>query len=196
MLKPLTLIVVTLAVVGSVVEYLDPAFAVAAEPKYTAQYVPVSEAKLEQLKGLEKTPAKDESSPTQPVRKTKVSNYSSVSRSRHIVTIQVEIKLGSPKNNKRYARWYINKKEGWGETQFQCLNSLWFHESRWVHTSTNSSSGAYGIPQALPADKMASAGSDWKTNPATQIEWGRIYIKSRYGTPCGAYSFFKENGWY
>ena len=85
---------------------------------------------------------------------------------------------------------------GWGSDQFSCLDSLYVSESDWNHTATNPYSGAYGIPQALPAEKMASAGSDWRTNPATQIEWGLDYILSSYGTPCSAWSFKQANNWY
>src|SRR5690606_13623238 len=76
---------------------------------------------------------------------------------------------------------------GWGADQFSCLDSLWQRESNWNPSAQNPSSGAYGIPQALPGGKMASAGSDWATNPATQIEWGLGYIQGRYGSPCGAW---------
>ena len=75
---------------------------------------------------------------------------------------------------------------GWGDEQFSCLVNLWTRESRWNYQAQNSSSGAYGIPQALPGSKMASAGSDWASNPATQITWGLGYISGRYGSPCGA----------
>jgi hypothetical protein len=85
---------------------------------------------------------------------------------------------------------------GWGMDEFSCLDDLYVSESDWDHTATNPSSGAYGIPQALPAEKMASAGSDWRTNPATQIEWGLDYIRSSYGTPCSAWSFKAANNWY
>lgn len=80
--------------------------------------------------------------------------------------------------------------------QFPCLDELWDHESGWNHRAQNSSSGAYGIAQALPGSKMASAGADWKTNPATQIKWGLGYIKDRYNTPCGAWNFFQSKGYY
>ncbi|GIE27743.1 hypothetical protein Ait01nite_007880 [Actinoplanes italicus] len=86
--------------------------------------------------------------------------------------------------------------EGFGLDQFPCLDKLWKKESGWNYKALNNSSGAYGIPQALPGDKMASAGSDWKTNPATQIEWGLGYIKGRYGTPCKAWSHSQNVGWY
>jgi resuscitation-promoting factor RpfB len=85
---------------------------------------------------------------------------------------------------------------GWSPgTQFACLNPLWDRESGWRYNAENAS-GAYGIPQALPGSKMASAGPDWQTNPATQIKWGLDYIQGRYGTPCGAWSFWEANGWY
>jgi hypothetical protein len=85
---------------------------------------------------------------------------------------------------------------GWGASQFSCLNNLWNRESRWDYTATNPSSGAYGIPQSLPASKMASAGPDYRTNPITQIEWGLDYISDRYGTPCGAWAHSESVGWY
>jgi uncharacterized protein YabE (DUF348 family) len=85
---------------------------------------------------------------------------------------------------------------GWGDDQLACLISLWNRESGWRVNASNRSSGAYGIPQALPGKKMASAGSDWQTNPATQIKWGLKYISDRYSTPCGAWSAFQSKGWY
>ncbi len=85
---------------------------------------------------------------------------------------------------------------GWGEDQFNCLVSLWNKESGWRVNAANSSSGAYGIPQALPGSKMASAGADWETNAGTQIEWGLGYVSGRYGTPCGAWAHSVDNGWY
>lgn len=85
---------------------------------------------------------------------------------------------------------------GWGQDQFPCLDALWIGESNWRVNADNPSSSAYGIPQALPGSKMASAGADWQTNPATQIKWGLGYIESRYGTPCGAQAFKRGHGWY
>ena len=85
--------------------------------------------------------------------------------------------------------------EGMGQDQYDCLVQIWDHESGWrVHASNPS--GAYGIPQALPGSKMASAGPDWQNNATTQITWGLGYIKSRYGTPCGAWASWQANGWY
>jgi len=84
---------------------------------------------------------------------------------------------------------------GWTGQQWVCLDKLFTRESNW-RTKAANASGAYGIPQALPGSKMASAGADWRTNPATQIKWGLNYIKGRYGTPCGAWSAFNSKGWY
>ena len=85
---------------------------------------------------------------------------------------------------------------GWGLDQMACLEPLWTKESNWRTESHNTSSGAHGIPQALPGDKMAVFGADWETNPVTQIKWGLDYIKKRYVTPCGAWSFWQGHHWY
>lgn len=85
---------------------------------------------------------------------------------------------------------------GWDSSQFGCLDELWVGESDWDVNATNPTSGAYGIPQALPAEKMASFGSDWRTNPVTQIEWGLWYINESYGSPCSANEFKNANNWY
>nr|WP_211160485.1 lytic transglycosylase domain-containing protein [Microbacterium sp. MF43] len=85
---------------------------------------------------------------------------------------------------------------GWGDDEFACLVALWNKESGWRVNAYNASSGAYGIPQALPGSKMGSAGADWETNPATQIAWGLGYISGRYGTPCGAWNHSQSVGWY
>ncbi|MGW0401860.1 aggregation-promoting factor C-terminal-like domain-containing protein [Streptomyces sp. NPDC003002] len=80
--------------------------------------------------------------------------------------------------------------------QFQCFSNIINQESTWNYKAVNPSSGAYGLVQALPGSKMASAGADWRTNPATQIKWGLNYMNERYGSPCGAWSFHQNNGWY
>lgn len=85
---------------------------------------------------------------------------------------------------------------GYGVDQMASLDQLWTHESGWNHLAENPSTGAYGIPQALPGDKMASVAGDWRTNPATQIRWGLGYIQDRYGSPDAAWNFFTANGWY
>ncbi|MYV50952.1 lytic transglycosylase domain-containing protein [Streptomyces sp. SID3212] len=80
--------------------------------------------------------------------------------------------------------------------QYQCFSNIVNHESTWNYKAQNASSGAYGLVQALPGSKMASAGADWQTNPATQIKWGLGYMDDRYGSPCGAWSFWQANNWY
>jgi hypothetical protein len=85
---------------------------------------------------------------------------------------------------------------GWSSSQFSCLDPLWAHESGWSVSAYNAGSGAFGIPQALPGSRMASAGPDWQTNAATQIKWGLDYIKGTYGSPCGAWSHEEATGWY
>jgi hypothetical protein len=81
-------------------------------------------------------------------------------------------------------------------TQYSCLNDIWSRESGWSYNAENATSGAYGIPQALPGSKMASAGADWATSAATQIKWGLGYIKDRYVTPCDGWAFWEAHGWY
>jgi hypothetical protein len=84
---------------------------------------------------------------------------------------------------------------GWSSSQFSCLDPLWAHESGWSVTAENPS-GAYGIPQALPGSKMASAGANWQTSAGTQIKWGLEYIKNTYGSPCAAWAHEEATGWY
>ncbi len=94
------------------------------------------------------------------------------------------------------AEQILQNKFGYGADQFSCFNNIIIRESNWDVDATNASSGAYGIPQALPGSKMASVASDWRTNPATQILWGIGYMKSRYGSPCAAWDFKRGHGWY
>ena len=85
---------------------------------------------------------------------------------------------------------------GWSpQTYFSCLNNIWTRESGWMYNAEKPS-GAYGIPQALPGDKMASAGPNWMTDPTTQIKWGLGYIQERYGDPCSAWSFWQAHDYY
>ncbi|MEU9802152.1 transglycosylase SLT domain-containing protein [Streptomyces sp. NPDC051000] len=97
----------------------------------------------------------------------------------------------APMNAKSIAQQMIKD-----PAQFAAFSKIVSHESGWNHTATNSSSGAYGLVQALPASKMSSAGADWKTNPATQIKWGLDYMNSRYGSPVGAWNFWQSHHWY
>jgi hypothetical protein len=90
----------------------------------------------------------------------------------------------------------IATQSGLNQQQWVCLDSLWYQESKFQTSARNHRSGAFGIPQALPATRMASAGADWRTNPATQITWGLSYIKARYGTACNAWAHWKRDRWY
>ena len=100
----------------------------------------------------------------------------------------------TPGSAKAIAKELLTKR-GWGDDQYSCLVQMWTRESGW-RTSAANPSGAYGIPQALPGSKMASAGPDWQTSAETQIKWGIGYIAARYNTPCGAWSFWQAHNYY
>ncbi|WP_460775405.1 aggregation-promoting factor C-terminal-like domain-containing protein [Microbacterium sp. GXF7504] len=102
----------------------------------------------------------------------------------------------SPEGARGTARAMAADRFGWGDGQFSCLDSLWTKESSWDFRAENPSSGAYGIPQSLPGDKMATVGADWRENAATQIAWGLDYISRAYGTPCAAWSHSQATDWY
>jgi hypothetical protein len=108
------------------------------------------------------------------------------------VTRSVDVADGDP----REIAQALMPQFGFGSDQFGCLDSLWTRESNWSVSAHNPSSGAHGIPQALPGSKMASAGPDWVSNPVTQITWGLSYIQDRYGSPCGAWGHSESYGWY
>jgi len=102
----------------------------------------------------------------------------------------------TPDNNKALAQQMMGTFDTSWNGQFPDLDKLWTQESSWKTTIENQSSGAYGIPQSLPGDKMAAAGADWKTNPATQILWGLSYIKKTYQSPAKAWAHEQSNNWY
>lgn len=99
-------------------------------------------------------------------------------------------------SNRETGKLLAEQLYGWTGDEWACLDNLWARESGWSHTAGNKSSGAFGIPQALPGDKMASFGADWETNPSTQIKWGLSYVSGRYSTPCGAWGHFTAKNWY
>ncbi|MFK4729151.1 hypothetical protein ROT00_05645 [Agromyces mediolanus] len=105
-------------------------------------------------------------------------------------------RANTPDGARATARGLAASQYGWGDGEFQCLSNLWQKESGWSYTAYNDSSGATGIPQALPGSKMASAGSDWETNAATQIAWGLDYIQRAYGSPCSAWGHSQSMNWY
>ena len=97
---------------------------------------------------------------------------------------------------KKVAKSIMFTEYAWGADQFTCLNRLWTKESHWNYRSHNKRSGAHGIPQALPATRMDSISTDWRTNPVTQIRWGLRYIEARYMSPCAALAKFKRSRYY
>ena len=102
----------------------------------------------------------------------------------------------TPEGAKEVAEIILTQEYGFSQSQFECLDSLWTRESHWNYKAHNYRSGAHGIAQALPAEKMSVVGTDWRTNPVTQIRWGIRYITMRYDTPCKAWSFFKSRNYY
>lgn len=100
----------------------------------------------------------------------------------------------SPKPTGSHENWM--RLAGFKPSEYSAINYIVNHESSWNPSATNPSSGAYGLPQSLPGNKMASAGSDWRTNPITQLRWMRDYVNGRYGGANGALAFWKRNHWY
>jgi hypothetical protein len=101
-----------------------------------------------------------------------------------------------PLGAKRFAKEMMATEYGWDEEQYKCLNRLWTKESNWNYQARNPRSGAHGIAQALPASKMEKVGTDWRTNPITQIQWGLLYVSERYDTPCAAWKKFRRSNFY
>jgi hypothetical protein len=101
-----------------------------------------------------------------------------------------------PLGAKRFAKEMMATEYGWGEGQYKCLDRLWTKESNWNYQARNPRSGAHGIAQALPASKMEKVGTDWRTNPITQIQWGLLYVSERYDTPCAAWNKFRRSNFY
>jgi hypothetical protein len=98
--------------------------------------------------------------------------------------------VDSVANAKAYARNRL------GATQYACLDKIFYYESKWNPRAENPNSGAYGIPQALPGNKMAAFGSNWRTSPLTQVKWGIWYVNDRYGSACAAWDHIEASGWY
>jgi len=111
------------------------------------------------------------------------------------VTRQVEL-ARTPNGAKYVARQIMKSEYNWGSYQFECLNRLWTKESHWNYKAHNYKSGAHGIPQALPANRMEIISTDWRKNPVTQMRWGLRYIDIRYETPCKAWAKFKRSNYY
>lgn len=167
------------------VEYVDDPSVVRGqtverEPGVLGKKVVTYEIKLENDIEVSRTPLQEVIT-IQPIRK--------------VIARGTKVVISNPSENVKIGE-RLAASRGWTGEQWYCLYQLWQKESGWRTTAGNPSSGAYGIPQALPGTKMATAGSDWATNPSTQITWGMGYIAGRYGTPCGAWAASQSRGWY
>ncbi len=118
------------------------------------------------------------------------------SLSRSVLTDQDVVLARTPTGARTVASKLNSVTYHWSDSQLNCLTTLWSRESHWNFKSQNSRSGAYGIPQANPGSKMSSAGSDWRSNPITQLKWGMSYVNARYGNPCRALAKSSSSGWY
>ena len=166
----------------------------------TSMTLPAPEA-IDELTGeMALTPTTDlEIAPIEAALFSELSSSATVSASAMslVSSASASVELArTPEGAREVAKVLMADKYGWGEKQYWCLDGLWTKESKWNYRASNKRSGAHGIPQALPATKMESVGTDWRTNPVTQISWGLRYIESRYETPCGAFAKFKRTNWY
>jgi uncharacterized protein YabE (DUF348 family) len=130
------------------------------------------------------------------VSRTPIANLTTLAPSNQVEIIGAKLPTPTNPTENQALGHIMMLNAGYGEDQWSCLYTLWSHESGWRTVAGNSSSGAYGIPQALPATKMASYGADYLTNAQTQIAWGLDYIKGRYGSPCSAWDSWQIKGWY
>lgn len=130
------------------------------------------------------------------VGRTKIANLVTIQPTAQVEVIGAKLPVPTNPSENQALGHMMMLNAGFGEDQWACLVNLWNHESGWRTTAGNSGSGAYGIPQALPASKMAAYGSDYLTSAQPQIAWGLDYIKGRYGNPCGAWASWQAKGWY
>jgi hypothetical protein len=172
----------------------EPAPATAATAAIASMASGQTEATAQELREMERSRKKSlsRSDRRTGVDRTKADRLSRQTRSGGQVTRDQDLGGGDPRTIARI----LLPEFGFSADQFSCLDSLWTKESGWNPAADNPTSSAYGIPQALPGEKMASAGADWATNPATQIRWGLGYIAEVYGSPCGAWSHSQANNWY
>ena len=159
----------------------------AADLGHTVTTPPLSQQKLAERSREVTSRSADRRDAADPAKKAALSQSDG-----HAITRTEDVSQADPRE---IAKALLSE-FGFGQDQFTCLDSLYTGESGWRVDADNPSSSAYGIPQALPGSKMASAGPDWATNPETQIRWGLGYIADRYGSPCGAMSFKSGHGWY
>ena len=150
----------------------------------------IKERKLEELK---KKKEEEERKKQEEIKKAKQA------AKKKKINQQTQVKQTNVAYNKSELQSYAHSlviSYGWSEYDFECLVNLWNRESGWSPNAVNKRSGACGIPQSLPCNKMASHGSDYRTNGKTQIRWGLDYIKNRYGSPANAWAHSQQTGWY
>jgi hypothetical protein len=169
----------------------DPTAALLAEVNTGATPSPVDSEVLDDLR-TERVASASRSDRRTDVDRTKLAALSQEAESGGQVTHTEDLGSGDP----RQIAQAMLPEFGFSSDQFSCLDALWTKESGWNVSADNPTSSAYGIPQALPGEKMASAGADWATNPATQIRWGLGYIAASYGTPCAAWGHSQAYNWY
>ena len=169
-------------------------------PATTSLTMPVSDEDDSQTGEMIFTSAADpEIAPIEAALFSELSSSATVSASAMslVSSASASVELArTPDGAREVAKVLMADKYGWGDKQYWCLDGLWTKESNWNYKARNKRTGAHGIPQALPADKMAVVGTDWRTNPVTQIRWGLRYIDIRYDTPCSAWSKFKRSNYY
>jgi Transglycosylase SLT domain len=181
--------------VAGVLGEVTPSAALADTPSALPVTSPAHDSTLSRTRhAWQKHQGKQTAGQARQIRKARVAKAVAAARSARGAASRSSTRTysGDPRS---IARSMMSARYGWDTGQFSCLNSLWNHESGWSAHAANPS-GAYGIPQALPGAKMSTKGADWRDNPATQIAWGLSYVKSSYGTPCGAWSAFQSKGWY
>lgn len=132
------------------------------------------------------------------VARVEIASLVTVQPSKEVIVVGAKLPVPTNPTENQALGHAMMLEAGYGEDQWSCLVNLWSRESGWRTMAGNPSSGAYGIPQSLPASKMATYGADYLTNPKVQIAWGLNYIKDRYGTPCGAWAAFNSRSpsWY
>ena len=169
-----------------------------AQPSIPVELADPVESPVEGREGNLKTTLPAQDSPALPtlIEMNEASQVKSMDMLMVSVMVRQVEKARTPKGARSVAADIAKEKYGWGRYQFSCLNTLWTKESHWNYRARNPRTGAHGIPQALPAVKMEIIGTDWRTNPVTQIRWGLHYIDVRYETPCKALAKFKRSRYY
>jgi len=170
-----------------------------ADERYTGQLEAASSRQqANEVLSLRQSAAADVANAQQAAEAARMQAEREVAQAQASRDAQRQAVVGNAQQDPRSAARMMLGDFGWGDSQWPCLEQLWVGESGWNYKAANRSSGAYGIPQALPASKMGTVAADYLTNPITQITWGMQYIKGSYGSPCGALSTWTSRSphWY